>query len=181
MNLSFLNTGRELPYTHIIMHSHNRPYRTLMENLMKFSVLCLKPLSLSHSQREREGERHTHTHSHRHSITHTRSHTAHVTGLQWPWIFQTTRHSLPSIRNNAGLTHTGAHTQIHTHTQSSTHAAPPQQRQTHSHTSWPFNNEGEGDERWRGWRHRMRGGRNQLVQQCVIQLEPCLQLPSISL
>jgi len=114
---------------------------------MKFSVLCLKPLSLSHSQWERERERETltHKHSHRHSITHARSHTPHVTGLQWPWIFQT-RHSFPSIRNNGVLTHMCTHTQIHTHTQSSTHTAPPQQRRTQSHTSWPFNNEREGDE-----------------------------------
>lgn len=99
-------------------------------------------LLLCHIARER------YTHTHRHSITHMHGR------IRSMWLgsndlgFSKQHGTAFSIRNNAGLTHRCTHTtdtQIHTHTR----AAPPQQKWTHAHTSWPFNNgkgRGEGDE-----------------------------------
>ncbi len=136
----------------ITIHTHNH---ALTQSPLPYidgkpdEILCSLPeASFSVTQPEREKERERH--SHRHSITHARSHTAHVTGLQWPWIFQTARLSFPSIRNNAALTHRCTHTHTNTHLHTLLHAYSPSSAKmntfTHLLTIQQWERQGEGDE-----------------------------------
>ncbi len=167
------------------MHSHNRPYRTLMENLMKFYVLCLKPLSLSHSQRERERERRTH------KLSQTLNHTCTLSYGACDRAPMTLDFPNSAAQLSLYQEQCSFNTQVHTCTLIHTlqHTCSPSSAKINTFThlltiqQWERQEGREmrrALERWRGCRHRMRDGRNQLVQPCVNQLEPRLSLPTLS-